>query len=68
MALRISLTYVTCTALIVIGEDPKNELDELSSEDWRNIIRQTFKKHHVYVVTLVGGEPMMRPEIVRGFL
>jgi MoaA/NifB/PqqE/SkfB family radical SAM enzyme len=46
----------------------RNELDELSPEDWRNIIRQTFKKHHVYVTTLVGGEPMMRPEIVRVFL
>src|SRR4028118_1281145 len=48
-------------------ETRRNELHELSSEDWRNIIRQTFKKHHVYVVTLVGGEPMMRPEIVRVF-
>ena len=45
----------------------RNELDELSSEDWKEIIKQTFKKHHVYVVTLVGGEPMMRQDIIKVF-
>jgi len=45
----------------------RNELDELSSEDWKDIIKQTFKKHHVYVVTLVGGEPMMRQDIIKVF-
>ena len=45
----------------------RNELDELSIKDWRKIIQDTFKKHHVYVVTLVGGEPMMRQEIIKVF-
>src|SRR6187200_3484759 len=45
----------------------RNELDELSSEDWKDIIKQTFKKHQVYVVTLVGGEPMMRKDIIKVF-
>ncbi len=45
----------------------RNELDELSSGDWKEIIKQTFKKHHVYVVTLVGGEPMMRQDIIKVF-
>ena len=45
----------------------RNELDELSIKDWRKIIQDTFKKHHVYVVTLVGGEPMMRQDIIKVF-
>jgi MoaA/NifB/PqqE/SkfB family radical SAM enzyme len=45
----------------------RNEQDELGPEDWRRIIKQTFKKHRVYAVTLVGGEPMMRPEVIRAF-
>lgn len=44
----------------------KNE-DELSAEDWRQIIRDTFKKHNVFFVTLVGGEPMMRQDIIQVF-
>jgi MoaA/NifB/PqqE/SkfB family radical SAM enzyme len=45
----------------------RNELDELSPENWKEIIKQTFKKHRVYVVTLVGGEPMMRQDIIKVF-
>jgi Fe-coproporphyrin III synthase len=45
----------------------RNELDELSIKDWRKIIQDTFKKHRVYVVTLVGGEPMMRQDIIKVF-
>lgn len=40
---------------------------ELSVEEWRRVIRGTFKKHHLFVVTLVGGEPTMRPEIIKVF-
>jgi Fe-coproporphyrin III synthase len=39
----------------------------LSPRDWKEIIKQTFKKHRVYVVTLVGGEPMMRQDIIKVF-
>jgi Fe-coproporphyrin III synthase len=36
-------------------------------EDWRKLIRNTLKKIHVYVVTLVEGEPLMREDIIRTF-
>ncbi|MFL6337605.1 MAG: radical SAM protein [Nitrososphaeraceae archaeon] len=45
----------------------KNDAEDLSAEQWRQIIRRTFKKQHVYVVTLVGGEPTMRPDIIQVF-
>jgi Fe-coproporphyrin III synthase len=45
----------------------KNDAEDLSSEHWREIIRRTFKKQHVYVVTLVGGEPTMRPDVIQVF-
>ena len=45
----------------------KNDAEDLSAEQWREIIRSTFKKQRVYVVTLVGGEPTMRPDIIQVF-
>jgi MoaA/NifB/PqqE/SkfB family radical SAM enzyme len=45
----------------------KDEGKELSAEDWRQIIRKTFKKERVLGVTLVGGEPTMRPDIIEVF-
>ena len=45
----------------------KNDAEDLSAEHWREIIRRTFKKQRVYVVTLVGGEPTMRPDIIEVF-
>ena len=39
----------------------------LSAEQWRQIVGRTFKKQHIYVVTLVGGEPTMRPDIIQVF-
>jgi pyruvate-formate lyase-activating enzyme len=44
-----------------------NENDGLSSEEWREIIGKTFKKHNTFVVTLVGGEPTLRPDIIEVF-
>lgn len=44
----------------------KNEND-LTPEDWREIIKKTFKKQHIFVITLVGGEPTMRPDIIQVF-
>src|SRR5215471_5817835 len=35
----------------------KNDTQDLSAQDWRMIIRNTFKKQKIFVVTLVGGEP-----------
>ena len=40
---------------------------DLNVEDWRKIIKEKFKKQHIFVVTLVGGEPTMRPEIIELF-
>jgi MoaA/NifB/PqqE/SkfB family radical SAM enzyme len=45
----------------------KNDAEDLSAEQWREIIRSTFKKQHIYIVTLVGGEPTMRPDIIQVF-
>jgi Fe-coproporphyrin III synthase len=45
----------------------KDDVKELSPEDWRQIIRNTFKKQSVLGVTLVGGEPTMRPDVIEVF-
>src|ERR671923_1451512 len=45
----------------------EDENDELSAEEWRSIIRNTFKKHRLFGVTLVGGEPTMRPDVIDVF-
>ena len=45
----------------------KNDAEDLTAEQWREIIKNTFKKQRVYVVTLVGGEPTMRAEIIEVF-
>ena len=44
-----------------------NERDGLSAEEWREIIRKTFKKLRIPIVTLVGGEPTIRPDIIQVF-
>ena len=31
------------------------------------MIRDTFKKQHIFFVTLVGGEPVLRPDIIELF-
>ena len=41
--------------------------EDLSAQDWRTIIKNTFKKQQIFVVTLVGGEPTMRPDIIEVF-
>ncbi|MGE5822616.1 MAG: radical SAM protein, partial [Nitrososphaerota archaeon] len=45
----------------------EDENNELSVDDWRSIIRNTFKKQRLIGVTLVGGEPTMRPEVIDVF-
>jgi hypothetical protein len=45
----------------------KDDNQDLTVEAWRQTIRKTFKKQHVFVVTLVGGEPTMRPDIIEVF-
>ncbi len=41
--------------------------EDLSAEQWREIIRKTFKKQKISFVTLVGGEPTMRPDVIEVF-
>ncbi len=45
----------------------KNDSQDLSVQDWKKIIAKTFKKQKIFVVTLVGGEPTMRPDIIEAF-
>jgi len=45
----------------------KENDQDLSAERWREIIKETFKKQHIYIVTLVGGEPTLRPDIIQVF-
>ncbi|MEE8132336.1 MAG: radical SAM protein [Nitrososphaerales archaeon] len=44
----------------------KNE-EEVSVPQWKVIIRKTFTKQKLFVVTLVGGEPTMRPDLIEVF-
>ena len=46
----------------------RKEDTDLTVQDWKKIIDEKFKKQHVFVITLVGGEPMMRPDIVELFV
>lgn len=45
----------------------RKENDDLSLDDWKKIINEKFKKNHVFIVTVVGGEPMMRKDVVELF-
>lgn len=46
----------------------REENEELSVEQWKEVIDKKFKKNHVFIVTLVGGEPMLRPEVIELFV
>ena len=45
----------------------RKEEEDLTIEQWRNIIINKFKKQNIFVVTLVGGEPLLRPELIKLF-
>ncbi|GIU71384.1 MAG: radical SAM protein [Candidatus Nitrosocaldaceae archaeon] len=45
----------------------RKEEEGLSAEEWRNVIHNVFKKHKVFNVTLVGGEPLLRPDVIEVF-
>ena len=46
----------------------RKENDEMSLQDWKRVIHEKFKKNHVFIVTVVGGEPMMRRDVVELFV
>ena len=63
----INVCNLHCTHCYWWLNRKNNENDGLSSEEWREIIGKTFKKHNTFVVTLVGGEPTLRPDIIEVF-
>ena len=46
----------------------RKENQELTIEQWKQVIDEKFKKRHVFMVTVVGGEPMMRPDVIELFV
>ena len=63
----INVCNLHCTHCYWWLNRKNNEKDGLSSEEWRKIIRNTFKKLRIPIVTLVGGEPTLRPDIIEVF-
>ncbi|HKU49127.1 MAG TPA: radical SAM protein [Nitrososphaera sp.] len=45
----------------------RKEEQDMTVDDWRRIIRDVFNKQHIFVTTLVGGEPTLRPDILEAF-
>ncbi len=45
----------------------RKENEELTVEQWKKVIDEKFKKKHVFMITLVGGEPTLRPDIIELF-
>lgn len=46
----------------------REENEELDLDGWRRVIDEKFKKNHVFIITLVGGEPLMRRDVVDLFV
>jgi sulfatase maturation enzyme AslB (radical SAM superfamily) len=45
----------------------RKEEQDMTVEDWRKIIRNVLNKQHIFITTLVGGEPTLRPDIIELF-
>jgi len=41
---------------------------ELGSDEWRNVVRQNFIKKGVISITLAGGEPLLRPDVIEAII
>jgi len=46
----------------------RKENEELTVDQWKEIIDTKFKKNHVFIITLVGGEPTLRPDVIELFV
>ena len=46
----------------------REENEDLTLDQWKEVIENKFKKNHVFIITLVGGEPMMRQDVVELFV
>ncbi len=45
----------------------RKEEQDMSVDDWRQIIKDVFNKQRIFVTTLVGGEPTLRQDILEVF-
>jgi MoaA/NifB/PqqE/SkfB family radical SAM enzyme len=45
----------------------KEDEKDMTVENWRKIIKDVFNKQRIFVTTLVGGEPALRPDIIELF-
>jgi len=41
---------------------------ELSADEWRNVVREKFVKSDVIAISLTGGEPLLRPDIIEAII
>ena len=46
----------------------RKENEELTVQQWQKVIDEKFKKNHVFIITLVGGEPTLRPDVIELFV
>lgn len=46
----------------------RKENEELTVAQWQKVIDEKFKKRHVFIITLVGGEPTLRPDVIDLFV
>lgn len=42
----------------------RKENEELTVKQWKKVIDEKFKKNHIFLITLVGGEPTLRPDVI----
>jgi MoaA/NifB/PqqE/SkfB family radical SAM enzyme len=45
----------------------RKEEQDMSVQGWREIIREKLNKQNIFITTLVGGEPTLRPDIIQTF-
>jgi MoaA/NifB/PqqE/SkfB family radical SAM enzyme len=41
---------------------------ELSADEWRNVVREKFIKNGVVSISLTGGEPLLRPDVIEAII
>ncbi|MGB9693564.1 MAG: radical SAM protein [Fervidobacterium sp.] len=41
---------------------------ELSADEWRNVVREKFIKNDVMSISLTGGEPLLRPDVIAAII